>query len=244
MKNKFSMPQKDNVFFAKRLLVDAIYKSANLEGIAVTFAQTSDILNDVNVQNVKPSEISKVFCLRDAWQYVLENINADINLGFLENIHELVAKADVPYYELGKLRTNDVMISGTRWRPELPNAEKLHIELEEIKKIKNATDKAITSMLWVMRCQMFKDGNKRVGNLIANKILIENGNGIISVPVELDGEFKTRLVKYYESNDMSELKKWVYDNCIDGVNIKNPVQDFQCFYDEQNSLSVDDELEK
>lgn len=30
------MSQEDNIFFAKRKLVDSIYNSANLEGIAVT----------------------------------------------------------------------------------------------------------------------------------------------------------------------------------------------------------------
>lgn len=40
MQDKFSMPQEYNISFAKRMLVDSIYKSANLEGIAVTFAQT------------------------------------------------------------------------------------------------------------------------------------------------------------------------------------------------------------
>lgn len=69
-----------------------------------------------------------------------------------------------------------------------------------------------------MRNQIFKDGNKRVATIIANKILIENGCGIISVPVELDGKFKNMLVNYYETNDMLELKQWLYDNCIDGVN--------------------------
>lgn len=238
MKNKFSMPQKDNIFFAKRLLVDAIYKSANLEGIAVTFAQTNDILNDVNVKDIKPSEITKVCCLRDAWHYLLDNVNAEVNLGFLENIHELVAKADVPYYELGKIRTNDVLISGTSWRPEMPNAEKLHNELQEINKIDNTTDRAITTMLWIMRNQMFKDGNKRVGNLAANKILIENGNGILSVPVELDGIFKTKLVEFYETNDMTELKQWVYDNCIDGVDITpKPMEEHQ----EAQTIDFDEE---
>ena len=58
-------------------LVDAVYKSANLEGIAVTFAQTIDILNDVNVENIKPSDIGKVFGLRDAWEFCLNNIDEE-----------------------------------------------------------------------------------------------------------------------------------------------------------------------
>ena len=85
-------------------------------------------------------------------------------------------------------------------------------------KIPVVTDRAISVMLWIMRSQMFADGNKRVASMAGNKILIQNGRGIFSVPVELDGTFKTMLVKYYETNDMRSLKEWIYENCIDGVN--------------------------
>ena len=218
MTDKYKMSQKENIFLAKRLLVDVIYKSANLEGIAVTFAETVDILNDVNAENIKPSEIGKVCCLRDAWQYIIENISDNVDLGYIENVHTLVTKTEMDYKDLGQIRTRDVIISGTTWRPEIPNHETLHKELKEILSIENVTNRALTVMLWIMRNQIFVDGNKRVATMIGNKILIENGNGIISVPVELDGKFKTLLVKYYETNDMEEIKQWMYDNCIDGVN--------------------------
>ena len=39
-------------------------------------------------------------------------------------------------------------------------------------------------MLWIMRRQMFIDGNKRVGMLFANKIMIDNGCGIITIAQE------------------------------------------------------------
>ena len=93
----------------------------------------------------------------------------------------------------------------------------IYNEFIEIQKNNNTTDRALTTMLQIMRKQMFKDGNKRVATMICNKILIQNGNGIMSVPVELDGKFKELLVKYYETNDMNEIKQWVYDNCLDGV---------------------------
>lgn len=224
MTDKFTMPQNENVFLANRIIVDLIYKSANLEGIAVTFADTVNILNDVNVDKLKPSEITKVFCLRNAWHFLLDDITAPVHLGYLEQLHEIVARADVEPSELGQLRRNDVLISGTNWRPELPNADKLHNELQGILKIENATDKALTAMLWLMRCQMFKDGNKRVATLLANKILIENGNGIISIPVELDAQFKTMLVDFYVSGDMNTLKEWLYENCIDGIQYENELE--------------------
>ncbi len=75
MQSQYNMPQQDNILMAERLLVAVVYKSASLEGIAVTFAETNDILNDVNVQNIKTSEISIVCNLRDAWKYVIEHIN-------------------------------------------------------------------------------------------------------------------------------------------------------------------------
>lgn len=218
MKNKYKMSQEENIFIAKRMLVDAVYKSANLEGIAVTFAQTIDILNDVNVENIKPSEIGKVCCLRDAWNYIINNINTNLDLAFIEELHQFVTKTELDYKYVGTIRTEDVLISGTSWRPEIPNPEILHIQLMDLVKIDNNTDRALSIMLWIMRNQIFKDGNKRVAMLVANKILIENGCGIISVPVELDGTFKSRLVQYYESNNMIDLKQWLYDNCIDGVN--------------------------
>lgn len=217
MEDKYNMTQNDNILMAKRVLVDAIYKSANLEGIAVTYAQTNDILNDVNVENVKPSEMNKVFCLRDAWKYILDNINEQLNLGFIEELHTLITKSELEYQDLGKVRTSGVLISGTTWRPEIPQLEELHIELKELFEIDNVTDRALSIMLWIMRRQIFKDGNKRVATLVCNKILIESGKGIFSVPVELDGKFKTMLVKYYETNNMEELKKWCYKNCIDGI---------------------------
>ncbi len=223
MKPKYNMTVEQNIFLAKRLLVDSVYKSANLEGIAVTYANTNDILNNVNVEHVIPSDMIKVFCLRDAWHFVLDQIDRNVDLGYLQDLHSILAKADVPYYELGKIRTEDVLISGTTWRPEMPDSEQLHRELQEILKIKDTTDQALTATLWVMRKQIFKDGNKRVATMTGNKILIQSGNGVLNIPVELDGAFKTRLVRYYETDQMEPLKEWLYEHCIDGLDIPKEV---------------------
>lgn len=217
MKDKFEMSQELNIEMAKRMLVDAIYKSANLEGIAVTFAQTIDVLNNVSV-SLTPNEVGKICSLRDAWHYTLDNINTGMDLGFLENLHTYVARADLPYSQWGVIRTDEVMISGTFWRPEIPNIEKLHRELMDIMTIPCVTDRALTVMLWAMRNQIFRDGNKRVATIAANKILIEGGRGLISIPVELDSKFKQMLVEFYENNDSGEIKNFLYENCLDGVN--------------------------
>ena len=222
----YEMEQEENIFCAKRVLVDSVYKQANLEGIAVTYAQTQDILNNVNIDTLTPKDISKVCCLRDGWHYLLDNINKDLDLGFLQNIHELIARFDVDYRYLGQFRTEDVLISGTNWRPEIKSAEQLHVELMNELDNPNETDKAIKTGLWIMRSQPFKDGNKRVGTFAANKLLIESGRGLFNVPVEYDGTFKQLLVNYYESNNSDEICEWIRDNCLLGVNkLSNDEQD-------------------
>ena len=64
---------------------------------------------------------------------------------------------------------------------------------------------------------MFLDDNKRVANLVANKEMIKNGQGIISIPVEKIGKYFTLLIEYYETDNIEDLKKWIYDNCIDSI---------------------------
>ena len=97
-------------------------------------------------------------------------------------------------------------------------------ELDDILKIESATERAITLMLWGMRRQMFPDGNKRTSMLAANQIMIQNGCGIISIPIDRQGEFIEKLVRFYETNEMDSLKTFVYNHCIDGVDFE-PIQE-------------------
>ncbi len=54
---------------------------------------------------------------------------------------------------------------------------------------------------------MFIDGNKRVAMLFANKIIIDNGCGIITISQENQTIFFEKLIKFYETGDNSDLKK-------------------------------------
>lgn len=218
MYDRFKMSREENVMMAKRILVDSIYQQANLEGIAVTFAQTQDILNNVNVSLLTPIEINKICCLRDGWNYLLDSLDEPVDLIFIEKLHKLVARFDIPYRYLGKLRTNDVLISGTKWRPDYPDVDVICEKLSEVSEIECVTERAITTGLWLMRCQPFLDGNKRVGSFCINKIMIANGVGIFNVPVDLDRTFQTMLVKFYETDDGTDIMTWIVNNCLDGIN--------------------------
>lgn len=72
-------------------------------------------------------------------------------------------------------------------------------------------------MLYGMRSQLFWDGNKRTSTICANKIMIENGKGIIKVPDNKLQEFTILLSEFYNTNDNFQIKQFIYDNCIDGI---------------------------
>ena len=216
MENKFKMSKEDNIFFAKRKLVDNIYKSANLEGIAVTFADTYSFMNNVNTGNISVDDMLKLKGLKDSWEFILNTIDDELTIDYIKKIHFQICKGqnELP---LGEFRDKGVGITGTSWRPKLPSECDYEQELKELLLISNELERCISIFCWIQRSQMFLDGNKRVANLIANKEMIKYGQGIISVPVDKIGEYFTKLIHYYETNDMTDLKNWVYNNCIDGV---------------------------
>lgn len=219
IQDKYTMTREDAVFVAKKYIKESIYRSAHLEGMAVTFPQTEAILENAVVNDVPTKDISKVFCLRDAWKYILENLDQPVDLKYLKDLHQIIAKEDIPWERLGELRTETVRISGTSYLPKVPNAEKIHHDLSDILNSENPdTDKAFTAMLYIMRSQPFLDGNKRVGTLVCNKLLIEKGRGIFSLPPEFKEDFGKLLVEYYETNNSDKIKQFIYDNCLTGLN--------------------------
>ena len=221
MNNKFNLTREQNVFVAKRNIVDYIWKSANLEGIGVTYPETQAIYDGGIVNGLTVDNIIAICNLKNAWQFILENKDINYNFNVLCHIHKLVADRLVLEQDLGKIRTTPVNIGGTKWQPQFPIESQIIEELNSLlnQEDKSKTEIAIEVMLYIMRRQMFIDGNKRVAMLFANRIMIDNGCGIISIAQEYQPTFYEKLIKYYESNDINDLKKWIYDHCIDGINL-------------------------
>jgi hypothetical protein len=216
MEAKYHMTVAQNIFVAKRNIIDYIWKSAKLEGLAVTYPDTEAIFNGMSVSGVKVSEIIAVNNLKHAWQFILDNLSYPIDYPYICKINQLVG-GDNLIINAGFLRNVSVTIGGTAWRPGMPIELQIKEELLRILKIENPTDRAITLMLYLMRKQMFLDGNKRTAMLAGNQVMISSGCGILSVPIEQQREFTTMLVQFYETNDMEPLKDFVYDQCIDGI---------------------------
>lgn len=216
---KYDLTVADNIFVAKRNIVDYIWKSAKLEGLSVTFPDTEAVFNGISPANLKVDDIIAVNNLKHSWYFVFDTIDKPTDLEHICSLNRIVG-GDNLVYNAGHLLNIPVSIGGTSWRPDIPDELIIKEDLADILNIENPTDRSITLMLYCMRSQMFLDGNKRTGMLAANHEMIRNGCGIISVPIEFQPEFRRLLVEFYETNEMSVLKQFVYDNCIDGIDMQ------------------------
>ncbi len=205
---------EQNVDFAKRHLADTIYKQAILEGVATTFADTESIIEGGKVNNMTSEDILKIVNLKHAWEFILNKnvILSNTDFALLCEINKMVEEGF--YYSAGKVRNVPVTIGGTIWKPDLPIESVIKEELEDIfsKKI-NDVDKAIELLLYIMKKQIFIDGNKRTSVIYSNHYLISKGKGIIAIPTELTEEFKDLLIPYYEGKNEKQIKKFIKEKC-------------------------------
>ena len=210
------LPEKvtRNIDFAKRHLVDTIYKQAILEGVVTTYADTESIIEGGKVNNMTSEDILKIVNLKHAWEFILNKnvILSDTNFALLCEINKMVEEGF--YYSAGKIRNVPVNIGGTTWKPDLPIESTIKEELENIfnKKLDDV-DRAIELLLYTMKKQIFIDGNKRTSVIYSNHYLISRGKGIIVIPAELTEEFKKLLISYYEQKDEKQIKKFIKEKC-------------------------------
>lgn len=216
--DELSEKVKQNIDFAKRHLVDTIYKQAILEGVATTFADTESIIEGGIVNNMTSEDIMKIVNLKHAWEFILNKnvILSNTNFALLCEINKMVEEGF--YYTAGKIRNVPVTIGGTTWKPELPIESVIKEEIEEIFNRKmNDVDRAVEILLYTMKKQIFIDGNKRTSVIFSNHYLISNGKGIIAIPAELTEEFKKLLIPYYEGKDEEKIKKFIKEKCYMGI---------------------------
>ena len=212
--DKYHLNKSQSLFLAKKGQIKNIYCGMKMENRAVTLDQTRAILNGVNVPNVQLDDIQAILNMRDAWKFLLNTVSETITFEYWCKLNEYIARNEA--LEWGKLRTGNVGISGTGYVPPIPEKEQVITTLEDIVSDKGmtATDKALEVFTWGTRGQYFWDGNKRTSLMLANKILISAGAGIMTITDKYMEQFNVLLLEYYNTGKSSELKRFLYDNAI------------------------------
>ena len=217
--DKYNLTPEQSLFLAKKKWDENVYCGMKMENRAVTFPQTKTILEGVNVPNVQLDDIQAILNMRDAWRYLLGSIEEPITLEYLCKLNEYIARNEA--LEWGNLRTGRVAISGTDYIPPVPNTEDVQRELSAILTAADttATERALTAFAWGARGQLFWDGNKRTSLVLANKILLQAGAGMLTISEKHMEQFNVQLLAYYNSGDMEPLKRFMYDTAIQGIEL-------------------------
>ena len=197
---------------AKRLTTDSIWKSANLEGLGTTFQKTEAILANAPTKTTM-EEVLFIVNMRHAWQLLMDNLEYPNSLSIIREFNRIAG--NMMFYGNGEIRTLPVSIGGTKWEPEKPQEGVIIRTIDELNEIADPEMRALKYFCFIARAQIFIDGNKRVAQLIANKILIENDIGIFQIDIEDLETFKGLLTEFYESDDDdTRIISFMQQHCV------------------------------
>jgi hypothetical protein len=219
MKDKFSLTREQSIFLAKKKWDENIYCGMKMENRNVTFPETQTILNGTNVGSVKLDDIQAILNMRDAWRFLISNIDDELNVDFLCTLNGFISRNES--LEWGVLRTGAVGISGTSYSPPLPDGAQAEKALAGLLAQEcSITEKALDVFLWAVRAQLFWDGNKRTSLLAANALLVSHGKGLLTITEPDILQFNTLLSAYYETAASDALKTFLYKNAVNGIEMR------------------------
>lgn len=204
-----------NLDFARANMKSNIYDQAVLEGVATSFPQTEEIIENGIVNGVTATDVQKILNLKHAWEFILDRdvISYPTDYSILCHIAKLVNEGF--FRDGGRIRGVPVTIGGTSYIPPMPIESVIKEEIEQILLSEIPDDeKSIRLCLYCMKTQIFNDGNKRASVIFANHYLISHGGGMIIIPENCVPEFKRLLIAYYEGKDTAQITEFMKKHCI------------------------------
>lgn len=212
--DELSVDVVNNIVFARVNMKMNIYDQAVLEGVATSFPQTEEIIENGKVSGMTATDVQKILNLKHAWEFILDKdvIASKSDYYMLSYIARLVNEGF--FAEGGRIRGVPVTIGGSSYVPPLPDEIDIKDKITDIiEDDADVIDIAIKLCLYCMKTQIFLDGNKRASVIFANHYLISHGGGFLVIPEKEVPEFKNLLVKYYEGEDISIISDFVKKNC-------------------------------
>ena len=212
--DELSVDVVNNIVFARVNMKMNIYDQAVLEGVATSFPQTEEIIENGKVSGMTATDVQKILNLKHAWEFILDKdvIASKSDYYMLCYIARLVNEGF--FAEGGRIRGVPVTIGGSSYVPPLPDEIDIKDKITEITgDDADAIDIAIKLCLYCMKTQIFLDGNKRASVIFANHYLISHGGGFLVIPEKEVPEFKNLLVGYYEGDDVSIISDFMKKHC-------------------------------
>lgn len=198
MKNKFMMTPRQSLNFVKANLNTFLYNSMILARYDVSKEMCENI---TNIPDETEEEIALANFV-EAYNYLLESTDIEASYSVLIELHTILMKGLLDGYH--NMLTEDQI-------------DELNAMINQPAKAN--TEIALDVMIHILDKRLFVDGDVRAAMMFANKIMVDNGNGFITVSPENAHTFREKLKVYNDTKEAEPFKDWLYKYCIKGKKV-------------------------
>lgn len=211
-----------------RMLPEFVWDAGVLESNPFTYPEVKTLLDGVTVGGRRISDQAQILNLAQSAKRLLamvKNLQFRLDKANFCELHSLVACHEA--LEWGHFRGEGHEIRYTpnvglgehgdyTPLPTVAGADKLHktfmrgvAALKEY--VRQPFEQAAGFFLFGALQQFFFDGNKRTSRFMMNGILMSNGIDAISVPAAKAQAFNEKMVRFYLSQDATEMMAFLWD---------------------------------
>jgi hypothetical protein len=195
----------------EHLTVELSWKSSALEGNTYTLLDTQLLLVEgIKAKNRTEFETQMILNHKNAIAFIVENrklFEDKLAFSTVEELHKIIS------YNLGiekGVRKKLVRITASNYTP-LANPHQLRecadIVLAIISRAQNPFARSLLALALVPYLQIFEDGNKRTGRMLANALLITSIGSGFSLRKVSPRQLALAYLSFYEFNSMKGLSK-------------------------------------
>ena len=199
----------------EHLTVEFSWKSSALEGNTYSLLDTELLLlRGVQAKNKTSFETQMILNHKSAIEFIIDHpelFKNAITFASVEEVHRRIG------YNLGikpGIRRQLVKISASNYEPPASPAKLRECAdsiLSAIGKQRNPFTKALLALACMPYLQPFEDGNKRVGRMLANAVLIHSAGQGISLRNVDAKRLALAYLSFYEFNSLDALAKILGD---------------------------------
>lgn len=188
--------------------VEIIHRTCVFEGLATTRLETSTVIESGKCTGVCYEDTQIILNIYNVWQKMMREEFTGTTKEVVIQLNRDLKSSMEDSNLTGKVRTQNIKISGTTYRPPSYKQHDLEGLLDNVLGIINTNnvDSVLYVYLHLMRTQFFVDGNKRTAYLFVNWVLLVNDMGyMLYLPSEVsEKEYLKKLKGFYERPKESE----------------------------------------
>ncbi len=194
----------------ERYVIELSWKSSKIEGNTYTLLETENLIKQGKEAKGKTKqETTMILNHKNAFKTIIEHREnfQTLTTRKLFELHGVLTKdLDIT----SGIRKQAVGITGTTYTP-LAHEWELKESLEKMMRVVNNVnyplEKALLTSTLLAYIQPFTDGNKRTARMFGNAILLAHDYFPLSYRSIDENEYKQALILFYETNNLSHIKR-------------------------------------